>query len=136
MKRFDVDWKSEFVYSFKSLNPLDIPLPDSESRQELLKLNLSSIHVDSTLNLDELAALMDGYSGADITNVCRDASMMSMRRRIKGLTPDQIKALSSSELEIPLTRDDFDASIKKIQSSVSSGDLKKYEDWMKEYGSA
>jgi katanin p60 ATPase-containing subunit A1 len=62
--------------------------------------------------------------------------MMSMRRRIKGLTPDQIKIIPKEELEIPLSFQDFESSIEKIQSSVSQTDLKKYEDWMKEYGSA
>jgi katanin p60 ATPase-containing subunit A1 len=95
-----------------------------------------SIKIEDSLDLDTLATRLEGYSGADITNVCRDASMMSMRRRIKGLTPDQIKALSKEELEVPLSNADFEASIKKILSSVSSADIKKYDDWMAEYGSA
>lgn len=48
---------------------IDIPLPDAESRRELLKLNLSSIKVEDGLDLDNLAAKIEGYSGADITNV-------------------------------------------------------------------
>lgn len=46
------------------------------------------------MNLDEIAEMIDGYSGADITNVCRDAAMMSMRRKIEGLTPMQIKNMA------------------------------------------
>ena len=48
---------------------IDIPLPDAESRRELLKLNLESIKVEDGLDLDELASKIEGYSGADITNV-------------------------------------------------------------------
>jgi katanin p60 ATPase-containing subunit A1 len=70
-----------------------IPLPDFESRRELLKLNLQSIQTASDLNIDELSEKMNGYSGADITNICRDASMMSMRKKIRGLTPEMIKSL-------------------------------------------
>jgi katanin p60 ATPase-containing subunit A1 len=36
---------------------------------------------------------------------------------------------------MPATREDFENALSKIQSSVSQGDIKKYEDWMKEYGS-
>ncbi len=48
---------------------IDIPLPNAESRRELLKLNLESIKVEDGLDLDELASKIEGYSGADITNV-------------------------------------------------------------------
>eukprot|EP00842_Homolaphlyctis_polyrhiza_P000257 jgi/Hompol1/1231/HPOL_003113-RA len=113
-----------------------IPLPDIESRRELLKLNLGSIKIASDVDLEALAEKIDGYSGSDITNICRDASMMSMRKRIRGLTPDQIKSIPKDELEAPATREDFEAAIKKIQSSVSQADLQKYEDWMKEFGSS
>ncbi|KAJ3072727.1 Katanin p60 ATPase-containing subunit A1 [Podochytrium sp. JEL0797] len=112
-----------------------IPLPDSESRKELLKINLASIKVESGVDLDMLADRMDGYSGADITNICRDASMMSMRKRIRGLTAEQIKSIPKEEMEAPATNEDFVAAINKIQSSVSQADLKKYQNWMDEFGS-
>lgn len=69
-----------------------IPLPDLESRRELLRLYLLSIKTVN-IDLDELANQLEGYSGSDINNICRDASMMSMRKRIKGLTPEMIKNL-------------------------------------------
>lgn len=49
---------------------LDIPLPDLDSRKQLLSLNLSGIKLDESVSLDGLAEKLDGYSGADITNVC------------------------------------------------------------------
>ncbi|KAG5458720.1 MAG: hypothetical protein BJ554DRAFT_1004 [Olpidium bornovanus] len=70
---------------------------------------------------------------------------MSMRRRIRGLTPNEIKALSkglpnafsffAEELEFPMTKDDFDQALVKIQPSVSQADLKRFKAWMDEYGS-
>ncbi len=70
-----------------------IPLPDLEGRRELLKINLAMIRVEEGLGLEEVAEKVAGYSGADITNLCRDASMMSMRRRIKGLSAEQIREI-------------------------------------------
>ncbi|KAJ2997303.1 Katanin p60 ATPase-containing subunit A1 [Globomyces sp. JEL0801] len=125
------------ICKFNQLIP-DIPLPDLESRKELLKLNLSTIKLAEDLNVDELADKVAGYSGADITNICRDASLMSMRKRIKGLSATEIKTLLSNgpdEFADPVSKEDMLAAISKIQSSVSKADLEKYEDWMKEYGS-
>ena len=46
-----------------------IPLPDLETRVELLKLNLRTVKLAEDVNVDALAAKINGYSGADITNV-------------------------------------------------------------------
>ena len=73
-----------------------IPLPTLIARIELLKIAIRGIKLDETVNLDEIAEKLDGYSGADITNVCRDASLMSMRRLVSGLTPAEIKNLKKS----------------------------------------
>ena len=79
---------------------------------------------------------LGGYSGADITNVCRDASMMSMRRKIAGLRPSEIKNLDKNELDLPVTKQDFLDAIAKCNKSVSKEDLDKYEKWMEEFGSS
>ena len=60
---------------------------------------------------------------------------MSMRRRIKGLTPEQIRNLPKEELDLPVNMNDFEDALKKVSKSVSEADIKKYEDWMKEFGS-
>lgn len=65
----------------------------------------------------------------------RDASMMAMRRRIQGLSPEEIRALSKDELQMPVTMEDFTIALKKISKSVSATDLEKYEAWMAEFGS-
>uniref|UniRef100_A0A3B5MY13 Katanin catalytic subunit A1 n=1 Tax=Xiphophorus couchianus TaxID=32473 RepID=A0A3B5MY13_9TELE len=112
-----------------------IPLPTAVGRVELLKINLREVELAPDVNLDLIAEKIEGYSGADITNVCRDASMMAMRRRIQGLSPEEIRALSKDELQMPVTMEDFTMTLKKISKSVSAADLEKYESWMAEFGS-
>ncbi|XP_051539429.1 katanin p60 ATPase-containing subunit A-like 1 [Myxocyprinus asiaticus] len=112
-----------------------IPLPTAKGRAELLKINLREVDVAPDVDLTLIAEKIEGYSGADITNVCRDASMMAMRRRIQGLTPEEIRALSKDELQMPVTMEDFELALKKISKSVSAADLEKYESWMSEFGS-
>uniref|UniRef100_A0A8L0DRX6 Katanin p60 ATPase-containing subunit A1 n=1 Tax=Oncorhynchus mykiss TaxID=8022 RepID=A0A8L0DRX6_ONCMY len=112
-----------------------IPLPTAVGRAELLGISLKEVDVADDVDLALIADKIDGYSGADITNVCRDASMMAMRRRIQGLSPEEIRALSKEELQMPVTMDDFTITLKKISKSVSAADLEKYQAWMEEFGS-
>ncbi|XP_001601295.1 katanin p60 ATPase-containing subunit A-like 1 [Nasonia vitripennis] len=113
-----------------------IPLPTHEGREALLKINLREVKVDDSVNLSDIAEKLEGYSGADITNVCRDASMMSMRRKIAGLRPDQIRQLPKEELDLPVSAQDFDEALERCNKSVSQEDLEKYEKWMSEFGSS
>lgn len=39
--------------------------------------------MDENLNLDFVVQKTEGFSGADITNVCREAAYMPMRRKLK-----------------------------------------------------
>ncbi|CAL8322869.1 unnamed protein product [Merluccius merluccius] len=112
-----------------------ISLPTAVGRTELLRINLREVEVAADVDLALIAEKIQGYSGADITNVCRDASMMAMRRRIQGLSPEEIRALSKDELQMPVTMEDFTLTLKKISKSVSAADLAKYEAWMAEFGS-
>ena len=59
-----------------------IPLPNSVGRSEMFRINLKGIKVQDNLDMDKLVTLTDGYSGADIANVCREASLMQMRRKL------------------------------------------------------
>jgi katanin p60 ATPase-containing subunit A1 len=57
-------------------------------------------------DLDRFASLLDEYSGADITNICRDSALMGLRRRIEGLSPREISKLKkvSDQLTAHFTR--------------------------------
>lgn len=67
--------------------------------------------------------------------MCRDASMMGMRRKIDGLSIEEIQALPKDELNLPAKMIDFLEVLKKVSPSVSKQDLVKYEQWMADFGS-
>lgn len=112
-----------------------IPLPSSIGRRKLLDISFTGVQLAKDVDLEKVAEDTEGYSGADLTNVCRDASMMAMRRAIKGKTPDEIKAMDKSEMNQPTSMEDIQAAVKKVSPSVSKDDIHKYEKWMRDFGS-
>lgn len=48
-----------------------IPLPDSETRRQLLEINLKEVKKADDVDLNAIAEKLEGYSGSDITSVCR-----------------------------------------------------------------
>ncbi|KAJ1688282.1 hypothetical protein LUZ63_019672 [Rhynchospora breviuscula] len=114
-----------------------IPLPDFNSRKELIKINLRTVEVAPDVNFDEVAKRTEGYSGDDLTNVCRDASLNGLRRKIAGKTREEIKTIDMEEIvKDPVAMCDFEAALAKVQKSVSPADLERHEKWFAEFGSA
>jgi katanin p60 ATPase-containing subunit A1 len=121
-----------------------IPLPDVDGRKALFRINMKEVELNPDVNLDELADKSGGYSGADVANVCRDASLMSVRRimeqaRKQGLAREQIQAMlkeQKDKLNTAVSQSDFLVALSKVNRSVSEHDLGRYSEWMKEFGSA
>ena len=42
-----------------------------DGRIQLLKINLDGVKLDNDVTLEDIAGKTEGYSGADITSVCR-----------------------------------------------------------------
>ena len=103
----------------------------------MIEMALSTVTIAEDVNATELAERLDGYSGADIKTVCRDASFMAARRRISGLSAAELRQLKEDEIaSLPVTKADFETAIARVKSSVNKADLHKYDDWMKQFGSS
>lgn len=112
-------------------------MPEAEGRKELFGINLKSVKLAEDIKIEEeVCELSKGYSGADITNVCRDASFMSMRKRIKGLTPEEIRSLPPEEMDRPVTREDLLEALQNTCSSIDAEQIAQHEAWNKEFGAA
>lgn len=98
-----------------------IPLPNEKGRKLLFEINLKGIKLAEEVNFDKLCKMTKGYSGADISNVCRDAAMMPMRRKLAEghLNFDEIANINTDDLDVPISQKDFLEALKNIQKSVS-----------------
>ncbi len=60
-----------FKIFFKKLRFWFFMTVTGDGREALLKINLREVKLDPSVSLKEIAKKLNGYSGADITNVCR-----------------------------------------------------------------
>ncbi|KAI9223444.1 P-loop containing nucleoside triphosphate hydrolase protein [Blastocladiella britannica] len=54
--------------------------PDQEARREILKLNTRTTPIAADVDLDQLAADLDGCSGAEVASVCQAAALCALER--------------------------------------------------------
>jgi len=117
----NIPWDIDDAFRRRLEKRIYIPLPSDLGRHKLFEINLQGIKVDPETDFNELVKRTQGYSGADIANVCREAAMMPMRRKLLtgGLNFDEISKINHEELEVPITQTDFEQALKNIQKSVS-----------------
>ena len=60
-----------------------IPLPDKPSRESILRANLRKSKVAPNVSLSFVAQLTEGFSGADLTEVCQRAAKAAIRQSIE-----------------------------------------------------
>jgi len=116
-----------------------IPLPDRESRISIFKANLRKSPVNNDITIEQLADVTDGFSGADITEICQRAAKNAIRDSItaeierqkrvesEDLTQEEADALPDPVPHI--TRAHFEASMTKARRSVTPDIVKQYDDF-------
>jgi hypothetical protein len=92
-----------------------IPPPDFEARKNIFRLYLKNKPLAHGMNFYELAGSTDGFSGADIENVVKEASMRAMRRTL------------DSRKRAYITMEDFRAILQQIKPSITKKMQKEYE---------
>ncbi|XP_016965116.1 fidgetin-like protein 1 [Drosophila biarmipes] len=109
---------------------LYVPLPTKEARQKIIEKILRQVkHSLDATEINELAELTDGYSGADVDSLCRYASMAPLRL----LTPDQMEVIETHQLPA-VNIMDFKQALRDISKSVSAEDCQQFEAWNEVYG--
>ncbi|KAJ1200434.1 hypothetical protein NDU88_004258 [Pleurodeles waltl] len=109
---------------------LYIPLPESSARKQMV-VNLMS-RENCCLSLDEVELVVkqaEGFSGADMTQLCREASLGPIR----SLQVTDISTITSDQVR-PIAYVDFQNALQNVRPSVSTKDLELYENWNKMFG--
>lgn len=55
-----------------------VQLPDAETRADIFKIKLAKIPIADDVNIEQLVVATDGYSGAEIEAVCKEAALKAL----------------------------------------------------------
>lgn len=115
-----------------------IPLPDLQSRISIFKASMRKAPMDPELDLEVLARSTNGFSGADIAEVCQQASKLAIREAIL-MEEDRLKKVEAGELnadegkmnedKMLIGKRHFNFAMSKARKSVSEKDLILYEEF-------
>ncbi|WP_405293566.1 proteasome-activating nucleotidase [Methanobrevibacter sp.] len=89
---------------------IEVPLPNEDGRREILKIHTRNMSFDEEADVDLLADLTDGLSGADLKAVCTEAGMFAIR-----------------DSRDKITVDDFMKAVDKVMDKTKEDELFKTE---------
>ena len=83
---------------------IEVPLPNIDGRKEILKIHTKNMSFEEEADVDLLAELTEGLSGADLKAVCTEAGMFAIRDKRDKITVDDFmdavdKVMSKSHEE-------------------------------------
>jgi len=122
----NLPWELDFALRSRFEKKIHVPLPDREARSVIFEIHMEDVEVSPTVDYDELSDLTEGYSGRDISVVCREAAMEPIRDLQRtGRMDDEQEILDIR----PVSRDDFLQAIENIRPATPPEDVKRYIDW-------
>jgi len=103
------------------------PAPDKKSRIAIFAIHTKGMPLADDISLEDLAEETEGFSGADIEGLCREAAMLALR--------EDIKAGEVNKTHFERAKKDVPASItkdlinyyKRLNEGRSSDILKEYK---------
>ncbi|MEM3969559.1 MAG: CDC48 family AAA ATPase, partial [Thermofilum sp.] len=91
-----------------------VPPPDEKARLEILKVHTRNMPLAEDVDLLEIAKKTEGYTGADIEVLVREAGLLALRENIN---IDKVYARH------------FEEALKKVKPSLTQDIIKFYEAW-------
>ena len=160
----NIPWALDSAIKRRFEKRVYIPLPELDARRRMFELNIGSTPCTLTpRDIRTLAAQTEGYSGADVAVVVREALMQPVRRVMNATHFKQVREVDddgtertrympcspgdpdaremtwmdveSDELREPhLVMNDFLKALHAVRPSVSAADIQKHLDFMRESG--
>ena len=102
-----------------------VPVPDANARGKIFEVHSRDKPLADGVDIADLADRTEGYVGADIEAVCREASMAASREFINSVDPEEV---DDSIENVLVTTDHFEEALDEVGPSVDADLRERYEE--------
>jgi transitional endoplasmic reticulum ATPase len=95
-----------------------VGVPDQEGRETILNIHTKKMPLDKSVDLKKISEELEGYTGADIESLVREAAMLALRENIETKK---------------VTKKHFEQAMEKVSASVSKSDQQRYKQIEQQY---
>src|SRR6056297_1312796 len=110
-----------------------VPVPDEDARRAILAVHTKHKPLADDVDLDWLASETEGYVGADIEAVTREASMAASREFIQSVDPEEI---GESVGNVRISKEHFEQALDEVTPSVTEQTKERYDEIEEQFDSA
>ena len=110
---------------------LYVPPPDRDSRLQIIKIHTKKKHLAEDVDINRLADLTEGYTGADIASLTSAAVMLALRAHISKYKDPKEAEKHKEELKISMKH--FEQAMEKIRP-LSTQELTMYKNISEQFG--
>ncbi|WP_336037832.1 CDC48 family AAA ATPase [Halobacterium yunchengense] len=102
-----------------------VPVPDEDARRAIFEVHTRNKPLADDVDLDDLAADTDGFVGADIEALVREATMNATREFVNSVDPEEA---AESVGNVRITAQHFQDALDEVTPSVDEDVRQQYED--------
>ncbi|KAJ7544178.1 hypothetical protein O6H91_09G120300 [Diphasiastrum complanatum] len=95
----------------------EVGMPDASQRASILRVILKEENVEEDVDVDYVASLCDGYSGSDLTELCKEAAYLPIRDLLEHERSGEIVPV---QLPRALRQSDFETVLKQSTTSKTA----------------
>ena len=110
-----------------------VPVPDEDARKAIFEVHTRDKPLADDVDLDWLASETEGYVGADVEAVAREASMAASREFINSVDPEDI---GESVGNVRISKAHFEQALGEVTPSVDQETIERYEEIEEQFDTA
>ncbi len=96
---------------------IEVPLPDKRGRLEILQIHTRHMPLADDVDLEKIAEMTKGYTGADLAALVKEAAMHALRRYLPEIDIEQEKIPIEVLEKMVVKMEDFLAAFKEVNPS-------------------